>query len=86
MLDQLLQVVCHVLLELADALRAENVRDSLAFAGMFGAIARVEEASLNGDEGVIIVAVKPCLRELLLMRIRGEQSDDRKNVVECEKG
>lgn len=53
---------------------------------MFGAIARVEEASLNGDEGVIIVAVKPCLRELLLMRIRGEQSDDRKNVVECEKG
>ena len=55
---QLPQVGCHILLELADALGAEGVGDSFSFARVFGAVARVEQASLNGDEGIIVVAVK----------------------------
>ena len=71
MLDQLLQVACHILLELTDALRAEGMGDSLSFTRVFGAVTRGEDASLNGDKGVVIVAVKACLCELLLMKIDG---------------
>jgi hypothetical protein len=45
-----------VLLELADGLGGEGVRDDLAFAGVFDAVARVEEAALDGDEGIVILA------------------------------
>ena len=71
MFYQLLQVACHILLELADALRAEGVGDSLPFTTVFGAISRVEETSLDGDEGIIVVAVKTSLCQLLLMKSRG---------------
>ena len=72
MFPQRLQVVCHVLLELADALGAESVGDCLSFAGMLGAVAGVEEASLNRDECVVVVAVKARLCELLFIRICGK--------------
>lgn len=42
-----LEVVVDVLLELANALGAESVRDGLALAGVFGTISGVEEATLN---------------------------------------
>jgi hypothetical protein len=45
-----------VLLELADGFGAEGVGDDFAFAGMFGAVARVEEAALDGHEGVVVFA------------------------------
>ena len=44
----------HVLLELADGLCGEGVRDRLALAGVFSAVPRVEEAAADGDEGVIV--------------------------------
>jgi hypothetical protein len=47
------EVGVDVLLELADGFRAEGVADDLAFAGVFGAVAGVEEASLDADEGVV---------------------------------
>jgi hypothetical protein len=28
---------------------------------MFGAVARVEEAALDGDEGIVVVAVAPAI-------------------------
>jgi hypothetical protein len=43
-----------VLLELADGFRGEGVRDDLPFAGVFGAVARVEETALDADEGVVV--------------------------------
>jgi hypothetical protein len=43
-----------VLLELAYGFCAEGVRDGLAFARVFGTVPRVEEAALDGDEGVVI--------------------------------
>nr|GFD58426.1 hypothetical protein [Tanacetum cinerariifolium] len=52
-LRQQLEVVVNVLLKLADGLGTERVRDRLALAGMLGAISRVEEASLDGDKGVV---------------------------------
>ncbi len=53
---------------------------SFTFAGVFGAIACVEEASLNRDEGVVVVAAKTYLRQLLLMKSRGV--GDKTGVVE----
>lgn len=85
MCHQLLQVAGHILLELADALRAKGVGDHFAFAGVFGAVACVEEASLNGDKCVVIVAVKTRFCELLLMRIRG-RDDVRKKMQWKDEG
>ena len=48
------EVGVDVLLELADGLRGEGVRDDLPFAGVFGAVARVEETALDADEGVVV--------------------------------
>ena len=45
-----------VLLKLADGFSAEGVGDDFAFAGVFGAVAGVEEAALDGDEGVVVFA------------------------------
>ena len=47
-----------VLLELADGLGGEGVRDGLAFAGVLGSIAGVEEAAADGDEGVVVFTVE----------------------------
>ncbi len=47
------------------------MRYSFTFAGVFGAIACVEEASLNGDEGIVVIAAKTYLCQLLLMKSRG---------------
>ena len=75
MLYQLLQIACHILFELADTLGAEGVGDGLSFAGVFGSVTGVEDASLNGDEGVIVVAVKMCLCQQLVVRVQeGMQS------------
>jgi len=58
----------HVLLELADRLCAEGVRNCLALASVLGAVAGVEETALDGDEGVIVFAADslsaclPCLQ------------------------
>lgn len=56
--DQLLQIVCYVLLELADAFGAESVRDSLPLSCVLSSISGVEETSLDRDEGIVIVTVK----------------------------
>lgn len=45
-----------VLFELANALSTEGVRNGLAFSGVFGAVARVEEATLDGNKGIVVVA------------------------------
>lgn len=44
-----------VLLELTDGLHTEGVRHGLALAGMLRAVARVEETTVNGDEGIVEV-------------------------------
>ena len=59
LLDQLLQIVRHVLLELADALYAKGMRDGLSLASVFGTITGIEEAALDGDEGIVVIAKKP---------------------------
>ena len=41
--------------------------DSLSFTGVFRAVTCVEEASLNGDEGVIVVAIVTCLGQLWII-------------------
>jgi len=46
---------------LPDALGAEGMRHRFSFASMFGAVARVEEAALDGDEGIVVVAVAPAI-------------------------
>ena len=53
---QLVEVVVDILLELADVLRAEGVRDGLALSRVLLAIAGVEEATLDGDEGIVVIA------------------------------
>jgi hypothetical protein len=51
-------VAVDVLFELADGFHGEGVRDCLAFAGVFGTVAGVEETAADRDEGVIEVAVE----------------------------
>lgn len=53
--DQVRQVAADVLLELADAAGAEGVRDHLALARVLVPVPRVEEAALDGDEGVVVL-------------------------------
>ena len=55
---ELFDVQTGVRLELEHALLREDVRDDLALAGMLGAGARVEEAALDGDEGVVEVGLE----------------------------
>ena len=71
LLVELLEITGYVLLELADALGAEGVRDSLPFTRVFGAIACVEEASLDRDEGVVVVAIRIDYGQLSLISCRG---------------
>nr|POF12806.1 hypothetical protein CFP56_09957 [Quercus suber] len=54
---QLFEVVVDVLLELPDAFRGEGMRDGLAFARVLVAVAGVEDATLDGDEGVVVFPV-----------------------------
>jgi hypothetical protein len=49
-----LEVVVHVLLELANALSAEGVRDGLALASVLGTVSCVEETALDRHESVIV--------------------------------
>ena len=56
LLDQLRERVLDIRLELGDALRAKGVRDRLTLTSVLGAITGVEEASLDGDEGVVVLA------------------------------
>ena len=76
MLHQHLQVVCDILFELADALGAEGVGDSLPFTRVFGAVTRVEETSLDGDEGVIVIAEESNLWSAVANQPRGTREDD----------
>ena len=78
MLHQHLQVVCDVLFELANTFGAEGVGNSLSFARVFGAVTGVEEASLNGDEGVIVVAVESNLWSAVADQQRGTREDDQR--------
>lgn len=55
LLDEQLDVAVNVLLELADGLHTEGVGDGLALAGVLRAVARVEETTVNGDEGIVEV-------------------------------
>lgn len=48
-------VAVNVLLELADGLGAEGVRDCLTLASVFGAVASVEETTADRDEGIVEV-------------------------------
>lgn len=45
-----------VLFELADRLGAECVGDDLSLTGVFLSVSDVEEASADGDEGVVVLA------------------------------
>ena len=76
MLHQHLQVFCDVLFKLANALGAEGMGDSLSFPRVFGAVTGVEEASLNGDEGVIVVAVESNLWSAVADQQRGTREVD----------
>jgi hypothetical protein len=49
--------VVHVLFELTDALGAEGVGDGLALAGVLCAVSCVEQTTLDGDEGIVVVPV-----------------------------
>ena len=69
--DELLEITCYVLLELANALGAEGVRDSFPFTRVFGAVACVEEASLDRDEGVVVVTIRVYYGQLSLISCRG---------------
>lgn len=60
LLLQEFEVVVHVLLELADGFGGEGVRDRLALAGVFSAVAGVEEAAADGDEGVVVFTERKC--------------------------
>lgn len=53
-LGQQLEVVVHVLLELANRLGAEGVGDGLALAGVFMSISGVEQAALDGNKGIVV--------------------------------
>jgi hypothetical protein len=57
LLDEQLNVVVDVLLELADGLHTEGMRDSLALAGMFFTVASIEKTATNRDKGIIEIAV-----------------------------
>ena len=76
MLHEQLQVGCDILFELANALGAEGVGDGLSFTRVFGAVTGIEEASLNGDEGVIVVAVESNLWSAVADQQRGTREDD----------
>ena len=54
---QLLKIVVNVLLKLANGLRAECVRDDLALSCVLGSVTGVEEAALDGDEGIVIITM-----------------------------
>lgn len=62
LLDEELEVLVHVYFELSNALRGERVRDSLALSGVFSSVSCVEEAALDGDEGVVEVTAKLLIR------------------------
>ena len=62
---------------MTDAFRAESVGDSLSLAGVFCAVTGVEEASLNGDEGVVVIARRssPSAVAYEYAGIRGKDSE-----------
>lgn len=57
--------------------------DGLSFPGVFGAVAGIEETSLNRDEGIVVVAVETGLCQPLLMRFRVKES--RKRIMAAER-
>jgi hypothetical protein len=54
---QFLKVVVDILLELADRLGREGMRYGLALACVLCAVACVEEAAADGNEGVVVLSV-----------------------------
>lgn len=60
MLNEKLDIAVNVLLELANRLGTESVRDSLALAGVLVTVTGIEETAANGDESVVEVAVNAC--------------------------
>ena len=46
------------MLELANGLGAEGVGHGLALAGVFRAVTSVEETALDGDEGIVVLAIE----------------------------
>ena len=66
LLDQFCERVLDVGFELSDALRTEGVRDGFALSRVLGAVTRVEEASLDGDEGVVVFTGDPAAPERLV--------------------
>lgn len=58
MSEQLSNVLTNVRLEFEDALEGENVRDDLALPCVIDSIAGVEEASVDGHECVVKVALQ----------------------------
>jgi len=57
LLHEKVQVLVHVGFEQRDVLRGECVGDRLALSGMLSSVPCVEETSLDGDEGIVEVAV-----------------------------
>jgi hypothetical protein len=54
---QELEVMVDVGFEVKDRLSGEYVSNGLALAGVLGAVASVKEASLEGDEAIVVLAV-----------------------------
>ena len=55
---QLLEIVVDILLELSNVLSTERMRDSLSLSGMLIAVSSIEEATLDRDEGIVVVTVE----------------------------
>lgn len=55
LLDELLNVAVDILLELANGLGTESVGDGLALAGVLGTVTGVEQATADGDKGIVEV-------------------------------
>lgn len=60
LLDESLNVAVDVLLELADRLGTESVRDGLTLPGVLLAIAGVEQTPANGDESIVKITYGTC--------------------------
>lgn len=58
LLNEFRQVVVHVGFELGYVFRGEGVGYCLSLTSVFCSIAGVEETSLDGDEGIVVVAVQ----------------------------
>ena len=70
--DQLLQVVCHVLLELRNRFCTKGMRNRFAFPRVFCTITCIEQTPVDGDEGVIVITVSSASASICMSYRRSE--------------